>query len=179
MGHWAALAHELECIAFILRTDGQSIQAAQLFGAAEALRQTAGSVMRDNEKAEYDREVASLRDTTERSAFEAAWSAGRAMSIEAVVDLALTEQLADRHSPTNDEAPQFAQPELTTLIEPLSQREREVLELIAEGLSNTEIAERLFLAPTTVKVHTRHIYEKLNVNSRTQAVAQAHKLKLL
>ena len=57
------------------------------------------------------------------------------------------------------------------LIEPLSERELEVLHLIAEGLTNPEIASRLFLALNTVKAHTRYIRGKLDVHSRTQAVA--------
>jgi len=64
-------------------------------------------------------------------------------------------------------------------IEPLSEREIEVLQLIAEGLTNKEIASRLFLSLNTVKVHTRNIYGKLGVNHRTQAVAQAQRLGLL
>jgi predicted ATPase/DNA-binding CsgD family transcriptional regulator len=64
------------------------------------------------------------------------------------------------------------------LTEALSERELEVLSLIIEGLSNREIAERLFLSIGTVKVHTRNIYGKLNVNSRTQAIAEANKLNL-
>ena len=59
------------------------------------------------------------------------------------------------------------------LIEPLSDREIEVLQCIAEGFSNREIAQRLMISLTTVKSHTRNIYAKLEVNSRTQAVAQA------
>ncbi len=135
--------------------------------------------MRENEQAEYDGEVAILRETMADSALESAWTAGRAMVVEEVVALALKMQVADSPLPTKDEASPLAQSAPAALVEPLSQRERQVLGLIADGLSNTEIAERLFLAPTTVKVHTRHIYEKLNVNSRTQAVAKAHMLKLL
>ena len=66
----------------------------------------------------------------------------------------------------------------TALVEPLSRRELQVLQLIADGLSNREIAARLVLSLNTVKGHTRKIYGKLGVNSRTQAVAQARALAL-
>ena len=65
------------------------------------------------------------------------------------------------------------------LVEPLSERELEVLQLIAEGLTNREIASRLFLSLNTVKAHTRNIYGKLGVNSRTQAVARVRALGVL
>jgi LuxR family transcriptional regulator, maltose regulon positive regulatory protein len=65
------------------------------------------------------------------------------------------------------------------MIEPLSEREVEVLHLIADGFSNSEIAQRLYLSMNTVKGHTRNIYAKLNVNSRTQAVARARALGIL
>jgi LuxR family maltose regulon positive regulatory protein len=65
------------------------------------------------------------------------------------------------------------------LIEPLSNRELEVLHLIAEGLSNREIGLRLYLSPNTVKRHANNIYEKLNVHSRTEAVAKARTLGIL
>jgi LuxR family maltose regulon positive regulatory protein len=65
-----------------------------------------------------------------------------------------------------------------TLVEPLTVRELEVLHLIAEGLSNDAIARKLFLSTGTVKVHLKHIYGKLDVNSRTQAVARLHELNL-
>jgi LuxR family maltose regulon positive regulatory protein len=65
------------------------------------------------------------------------------------------------------------------LLEPLSRRELEVLQLIAAGLSNREIAQRLFLALSTVKGHNRNIYGKLGVQRRTEAVARARELKLL
>ncbi len=67
----------------------------------------------------------------------------------------------------------------TELIEPLSERELEVLELIAEGLTNREIASRLFLSLNTVKAHTRNVYGKLGVHSRTHAVAKAKALGIL
>ncbi len=64
-------------------------------------------------------------------------------------------------------------------VEPLSRRELEVLQLIALGLSNREIGERLFLALSTVKGHSRAIFDKLQVQRRTEAVARARELGLL
>ncbi|MCG3208959.1 MAG: HTH-type transcriptional regulator MalT [Anaerolineae bacterium] len=65
------------------------------------------------------------------------------------------------------------------LIEPLSDRELEVLQLVAEGYSNREIAEKLFITVGTAKTHTINIYRKLDVNSRTQAVARAQEMDLI
>ena len=64
------------------------------------------------------------------------------------------------------------------LIEPLSQRELEVLKLVCQGLSNQEICRRLFLALDTVKGHNRRIFEKLDVHRRTEAIARARALNL-
>ena len=81
----------------------------------------------------------------------------------------------DRHAPPPVKHGVSPQP----LIEPLSEREIEVLQLIAEGLTNQEIATRLYLSLNTVKVHTRNIYSKLDVHHRAQAVARARTLGLL
>lgn len=70
-------------------------------------------------------------------------------------------------------------PTAEMMVEPLSEREIEVLQLIAEGLSNQEIAQRLFLSLSTVKWHTSNIYGKLGVKNRTQAVAKARSLGIL
>jgi len=67
----------------------------------------------------------------------------------------------------------------SALIEPLSGRELEVLRLLAEGLSNAEIAHRLYISLSTVKSHTANIFGKLGVKNRTQAVALARTLNLL
>jgi LuxR family transcriptional regulator, maltose regulon positive regulatory protein len=68
---------------------------------------------------------------------------------------------------------------LQSLIEPLSDRELEVLCLIAEGCTNQEIADRLVVALSTVKTHINNLYGKLGVQSRTQALARARSLGLL
>ena len=77
------------------------------------------------------------------------------------------------------ESPLRAFPPSQPLIEPLSERELEVLHLIAQGLSNREISERLFLALDTVKGHNQKIFGKLQVQRRTEAVARARELGLL
>ncbi len=61
----------------------------------------------------------------------------------------------------------------------MSRRELEVLRLLAEGLSNQEIGERLFLALDTIKGHNRRIFEKLEVKRRTEAIARGRELGLL
>jgi len=67
----------------------------------------------------------------------------------------------------------------SALVEPLSERELEVLQLIAKGFRNRQIADRLYLSINTVKVHARNIYGKLGVNNRTEAVARARELGVL
>ena len=87
---------------------------------------------------------------------------------------ALDAEAPTRRGPTGPESP-VAQP----LEEPLSERELEVLRLVATGLSNRDIARELVLATGTVKKHINNIFTKLNVRSRTQAVAQATELGIL
>jgi len=86
--------------------------------------------------------------------------------------------LAALESETTDERrmpPSVASP----LVEPLSEREMEVLRLLTTSLSSTEIAEELFIAPSTVRSHVKSIYGKLDVHSRREAVARAQELDLL
>lgn len=65
-----------------------------------------------------------------------------------------------------------------TMVEPLTERELEVINLIAAGLTNRDIAAQLVIAPGTVKRHAHNIYTKLNVSNRTEAVAKARELEL-
>ena len=76
-------------------------------------------------------------------------------------------------------SPQGSAIEATTLVERLTPREMEVLELLATGDSNQTIADKLVITVRTVKKHTSNIYGKLNANSRIQAVARARELELL
>ncbi|MCB8945840.1 MAG: tetratricopeptide repeat protein [Ardenticatenaceae bacterium] len=75
--------------------------------------------------------------------------------------------------------PQLPSVPPSTLIEPLSDRELEILRLMADGLTNQQIADRLILSLTTIKWHARNIYSKLNVRNRGTAVAHARTLNLL
>ena len=61
----------------------------------------------------------------------------------------------------------------------LSEREIEIVRLVAKGFSNDELAERLHLSPDTIKVHLRHVYEKLGVESRVEAVTEAMRTGLV
>jgi LuxR family maltose regulon positive regulatory protein len=65
------------------------------------------------------------------------------------------------------------------LEDPLTNREFEVLSLLAQRLRNKEIAEKLFISPETVKRHTINVYGKLNVHSRREAVDKANALGIL
>ena len=65
------------------------------------------------------------------------------------------------------------------LVEPLTERELDVLRLLAAGLSNASMARELVITVGTVKSHVNHIYGKLGVQSRSQAIARAHTLQLL
>lgn len=80
----------------------------------------------------------------------------------------------------NNERPASASPAPTHgLVEPMSDREQDVLQLLAQGMSNAAIAETLQVSVTTVKTHVSHILHKLNVNDRTQAVLAAMRLGLI
>lgn len=72
-----------------------------------------------------------------------------------------------------------SQPPPQPLVDPLSERELEVLRLIAAGKSNTEIAQRLVIEMSTLKTHIHHLYRKLNVHSRTQAIVRGKQLQLI
>lgn len=91
LGHRAAVAHGLECIAYIFSKKGTIQRTAQLLGAAEALRETIDSVMTTLEQAEYEKEVSTLRAKMSETDVKKAWDEGRAMTIDEAIENASRE----------------------------------------------------------------------------------------
>lgn len=104
----------------------------------------------------------------------------KTLQIETVLEL-LASELADVDQNAPYESPSTAKSvySSTALPDSLSEREQEVLHLIAAGLSNAEIADQLVVSYSTVKKHVNHIYSKLGVKNRTQALLRAQSLNLL
>lgn len=127
-----------------------------------------------------------LEQTLGEAEFAQAWQRGESADIKTVID-SLAHAYNDlpglNPAPiTSNSIPAHSAVPATSndsLPEPLSERELEVLALIAGGLSNSDIAEKLSLTIGTVKTHARNIFGKLNVKSRTQAIAQATRYNLL
>jgi predicted ATPase/DNA-binding CsgD family transcriptional regulator len=154
----------LELLAAAVSMRGGQRRAALLFGAAEALREAVGAFVLPLYRAEYDRGVATARAGLDEAAFGAAWSEGRAMTSDEAIEYALK----------TEEPP--ASPKDTA---GLSERELEVLRLVAEGLTDPQVAERLYLSPRTVSWHLRSIYRKLRVPSRAAAARAAIERSLI
>ena len=152
----------LEALAAVAAQQLEARWAAQLWGAAEALRETAQFAISSTERAAFDRNVAATRIQLDPTAFTTAWSFGRTLTPDQVFTVRDTPPA--RLTPGADDD--------------LSSREIEVLRLLAQGLTNTQIAERLVISPRTVNAHLRSIYNKLAVTSRTAATryAIAHQL---
>jgi predicted ATPase/DNA-binding CsgD family transcriptional regulator len=142
---------------------GEPTRAARLWAAAEVLREDIGLALGHYERSRYGYEgrLAAARSQLEETAWEAAWAEGRAMSLEQAVEYAL------EPSPTTQQEEPAAPP--TTYPARLSAREVEVLRLVAEGLTNAQVAEKLFISPRTVNAHLNSIYGKLGFNSRVEA----------
>jgi DNA-binding NarL/FixJ family response regulator len=98
-------------------------------------------------------------------------SSGQA-SVDPAVQMHLVEAIA---TTTYQPAPEPSSPSATELPDGLTPREAEVLKLIAAGLSNAEIAERLFVSEATVKSHVNHLFPKIGARDRAQAVGYAYR----
>ncbi|MEO8391952.1 MAG: LuxR C-terminal-related transcriptional regulator [Chloroflexota bacterium] len=159
-------------IASISAARGNADRAARLLGSLNAALESGAYKTRLGLLLDvFETALAAVRAQLTEEAFKAAWGAGNTLPLEQAVTIALEDQLSSAESIKKEARP--------LLPEPLSPREFEVLHLLGEGLSNAEIAQKLFISVATVKVHTRSIYGKISVNNRTQAILQAQKLNLL
>jgi predicted ATPase/class 3 adenylate cyclase/DNA-binding CsgD family transcriptional regulator len=182
----AGIAQGLECAAWLAGRQGRLPQAARLWGAAEALREARGVPMPPVAHTVYDQAIAATRAQVDAATWAGAWAAGGALDPAAAVaealDSAGTAAGAAAGAPA---APVSGAPE-TAAEHPsgeypagLSAREVAVLRLVAQGLTNIQVARELALSPHTVNVHLRSIYSKLDVPSRAAATRFAVDHKLL
>jgi DNA-binding CsgD family transcriptional regulator len=149
----------LECLGTLAGDAGSHREAARLLGAAGAIRQRMGAVRFKVYDASYEASVAALRDAMSQNDFESAWTEGAALSIDQAVAYAQRGR-GQRKRPTSGWSS-------------LTPTERDVVRLVSEGLSNNDIATRLFVSPRTVQTHLTHVYTKLGLASRVQLAQEA------
>ena len=161
-------------VAEVLVSLGENEQAARLFGAASSLGEmmvtrlsAAIPVVESQERAR-----AATRDALGEARFDLLWNAGRSLTPEQA--LAEVGQTAQRR--LEMDAPSSP---VNALPSGLSMREVEVIKLVSAGMTNAQVAERLFLSRRTVDAHLRRIYDKLDLSSRTEIVRFAHEHHLL
>jgi len=156
---WRA-ASLLEGLAEAYAAEGHLERTARLFGAAEAIRETISAPVPTCEHAEHERALATVRAGLGGEALDTALTLGRAMTLEEAISEAgrtlETPGMARIRPPSG-----------------LTARETEVLRLVAEGLTDAQVAQRLFLSPRTVSRHLQSIYRKLRVSSRVAAATTA------
>jgi non-specific serine/threonine protein kinase len=160
LGNEADIVHCVEGLATVAAAEGSMVHAARLWGAAEALLEKIEAVYTYVPDRSINRSKVAVRSKIDDAAWGAAWAEGRAMTPEQAVEYALEQEAA---------------PEPTDL----SAREADVLRLVATGLTNAEVAERLFLSSRTVDWHMGSIYRKLEIHSRAEATRFAAEHGLL
>ena len=164
----------------IIAQQGDSAWAAQLWGAAETLGGATQSLRPFDlftlftmlgERADYERMVSDVRIRLGESIFAQSWAEGRAMTPEQAL-ASLNQPLHSDQTPAKPAAPARTNTHRgssPTYPHGLTEREVEVLRLVAQGLSDAQIAQALVISPRTVNAHLRSIYSKLNITSRNAA----------
>jgi predicted ATPase/class 3 adenylate cyclase/DNA-binding CsgD family transcriptional regulator len=149
----------LECLAALAGKDDSHREATRLFAAAEGIRQRMGAVRFKIYDADYHASVTALRDALSDSDFDSAWAEGAGLSTEEAIAYARRGR-GQRKRPTSGWGS-------------LTPTERDVVQLVSEGLANNDIAARLFVSPRTVQTHLTHVYTKLGLTSRVQLAQEA------
>ena len=163
LGEQWMVARGLVGLGEVVAAEHKLAWAAQLWGAADALRDTLGVPIPPIERAEYERLLSATRVHLGERAFAAAWAQGRAMTPRQAL-------AAQGHKPTPTPS---ATPSPQAYPAGLTAREVEVLRLLAGGLTDQQIADKLVLSPRTVHAHISSIYSKLGVTSRSAATRYA------
>ena len=175
-GSTRAVSAGLAGLARVARGEGQAARAAQLWGAAAGLWEVPGVWSEFVDRAHYARDAAEARAQLE----DQAWAEGRAMTLEQAIAFALEQapmpvEPASLASPTGEADRSSSTGPASSVAGPVSltPRERAVLQLVAAGLTNKQIAAQLMISPFTVNMHLRAIYGKLAVTSRAAATRRA------
>ena len=171
LNHMWLIATCLEGRASIAIGEGQLTWAAQLWGAADALRKTIRVPIPLIDRSDYERSIASLRAQLTEKNFTAAWEVGRNMTPEQ----AFTSQGNITIAPLADSVINSSSTDLAISTYPagLTAREVEVLRLVARGLTSGEIALELKISEKTVGHHLTHIFNKTSSENRAAAAAFA------
>jgi predicted ATPase/serine/threonine protein kinase/DNA-binding CsgD family transcriptional regulator len=164
VGDNLSIGFSLEGLAAVVAVQGDPAWAARLWGAAASLREAMGTPIPPVYRTDYDRSVAAARAQLGEKAFAAAWAQGRMMTPEQAL-------AAQTPSATSMPARPTATPSMKSPPYPagLSAREVEVLRLVAQGLTNEQVAQQLVISPRTVDTHLTSIYSKIGVSSRSAA----------
>lgn len=157
-GGYLRVPDTLECLA-VVAAETNPQHAARLLGVAEGVRKRHGEARFKVFQADYDSTVLTVRDALGDNAFHAAWVEGAALTTTEAIAYAQRGR-GERKRPTSG-------------WESLTPTEVDVVKLVRDGLSNKDIAARLFISPRTVQSHLTHIYAKLDVASRVQLVREA------